>query len=360
MTLMSLYRPQTPREMALRAVQIYARHWRLWIALAALAVLPVQALSLAAAPAQADMLQAMDDLARSLGPDALEAGALADEALLQDLQALGNQAVGVFTLTLGLGLLGLMIQAVVLGGAGALMTVRADRGEHVSLGQALTTALGRRLVPLLGGHLVVGTVIVGLLITILLISGVLLSSPLFALICLSVFALGIVAYIYLAWFPLLAPLLVLEHGPLSVLLQRAWYFGKKRVFQVFTAVTVFLLLRFAALTVAGMLAAFLGIFLPEGTVLALGLILDVLVLVLIAPLEAVFYTLLLLDARQQLLPEADAESPFAASTAPGAETVAPPPEPFLTAADLPNVLTVAFVTLGLVFVVSFVASLFGA
>ncbi len=350
MTLMSLYRPQTPREMALWTVRIYARHWTLWIVLAAIAILPVQALSLAAAPAQTAMLdlESMNELVQSL-----QDGTLPDEAALEALQALAGPMVGVFLLTLGLGLVALLMQAVILGGAGAVMASRAYRGEDVSLGQALTVALGERLVPLLGGHLAVSVVIAGLLI----------ASALTVLMCVGVLGLGVTAFVYLAWFPLLAPLLVLERGPLNILLQRAWYFGKKRVFQLFGAVVVFLVLRFVALTAAGLLASILGLLLPESVTLLAEVVFGAVALVLVAPPEAIFYTLMLYDARQRLAAESaggEALSMVEPAGLAGPDTVVrPPPEPFLTAADLPNLVTVTLMTLGLVFVLFLLLPLFG-
>ncbi len=338
MSLMSLFRPLTPREMAGWTIRIYRQYWPRWIGLAAMAVLPPLALNLALSASQTETLDPalLDEVMRSL-----EQGLMPDEATLQ---ALTQGLVRLIAITLGMLAVTLLFQAVLLSGAGAVLASGAYHGQAVALADGLRAALGERFAALVGGHAAVGGVLVGLLI----------ASFLTITLCVGIFGLGVTAYVYLAWFPLLAPVLVLERGRVGVLMQRAWYFGKKRIWLLFGAVAAFLLVRFAALIAAALLSGLVGLILPAGAATWADALLFAAGQVIVMPLEAIFYTLLYEDTCSRfdpalLSPAARGPEPSAAGAGPEATA---PAEPFLTAADLPNLVMVSMAALSLLFLLS--------
>ena len=330
MTLMSLFRPLTPQEMAGWTIRIYRQYWPRWIGLAAMAVLPPLALNLALSASQTETLDPalLDEVMRSL-----ERGLMPDEATLQ---ALTQGLVRLVAITLGMLAVTLLFQAVLLSGAGAVLASGAYHGRAVALADGLRAALGERFGPLVGGHAAVGGVLVGLLI----------ASFLTLTLCVGIFGLGVTAYVYLAWFPLLAPVLALERGRVGVLMRRAWYFGKKRIWLLFGAVAAFLLVRVAALIAAALLSSLVGLILPAGAATWADVLLFATGQVIVLPLEAIFYTLLYEDTCSRFDPAL--LSPAASA---GPEATAPA-EPFLTAADLPNLAMVSMAALSLLFLLS--------
>lgn len=328
MTLIDLYQPATPVELFQTALGIYRRYWQLWLALALLALVPPLLIQSLATSAQADIIDG------ALFEDVMgyfERGDMPPDALISDLT---GQFVSSSLIAFGLTALTLIVQAVVLGGAGAVMTRDAYRGQAVALGPALQQALGARVTALVGGHLIVGLALLMLLF----------ASGLTLLLCVGIVGLGFAVYMYVAWFPLLAPALVLERGPLSALVLRAWHFGKQRVWQLFRAVVGFLAARLVLGFVLGAAVGLVAGLLSPDLVDPLSLLVGLVTAVLVAPLEVIYYTLLYEDTRARavagLAVAPDPEAPVSA-----------PEAPFFTAADLPNIFGVGMLALGgLVFV----------
>ncbi|MBN1965349.1 MAG: hypothetical protein JW910_11940 [Anaerolineae bacterium] len=321
MTLMDLYRPATPGELFQSALRIYRQYWQVWIVLALIALVPPALLSSLVSMSQTDLIdqQQLDEAFNYF-----EQGQMPPEALVNDLS---GQFVRSGVISYAITGLTVIFQAVVLGGTGAILALNAYRGQAVSLGAALSGALGERLVPLVGGHL-----LVGLVLTLLLFA-----SGLTLLLCVGIVGIGFTIFFYVAWFPLLAPALALERGPLSAVVLRAWHFGKKRVWVLFSAVAGFLIARVALVFLIGLVADLLASLIAPDLIDPLTVIVSVLGSALIAPLEVITYALLYEDSRQQL------GGAQASRTAPS--VVSAPAEPFLTAADLPNVVGVGLLAL---------------
>lgn len=325
MSFMRLFRPLTLSDLVQWTGQIYVRHLRQWLLLAALVLIPLAFVNGLAVAWMFDRFDALDPaiLERLLNqsPDQ-------DLLLDPDVQAQLIQA--------GLGVLAFVaawagsqiVLGIVLGGAGSALAAASFRGEGASLGRALNRALFTR-----GGALIGGT----LLVWISMAALVGLSS---IVVCMGILVTVAMIALYLVWVPLLPPVLVLEEGPLTRLLARAWYFAKKRIWLVLAASLSLLALRFAfSLLLAlgvGPLLTLLG---PESDALAVasGQVADVIVQAVLLPLGVIFFTLFYEDSRLRLESEVDSFGPEAAAP------FAAPPEPPLTAADLPRLAGVVLV-----------------
>ncbi len=323
MSLMSLFRPLTPREMIRWTVRVYGRYFPQWIMLGLLAVMPLVLINLALAVILPQPSFDPDLLAQLMGP--LESGripanpALA-QAALDDL--LRNSILMLQQVALQL-FIQIVVSGVIAGGIGAVMASAAYQGGVVSLAAALRT-IGPRLRALLGGHLLAGLVLIALLV----------GSIVGAMFCIGILGLGITIYIYLAWVPLLAPVLALEEGTLSGRLRRAWSFGKQRVWLIFAMMLALYALRFLLSVPLDFLAMLVA---PQS--LALAQVVAVIVEVLVLPPGVIYFTVLYQDLRgryEQLALEPDiAERPAA--------------EPILSAADLPGLFGVSMTALALLF-----------
>lgn len=319
MSLLSLSHSLTPAEMVQWTIRIYTRYLPQWIMLTLLALIVPLALGAVAVSMQSDIDPALlDRLRQPLDPTAPDSP-LNDPAFLQQMTDFFIRQ-GVMALLLGA--VSILMQQVVLGGAGAVLASAAFHGRSASLGEALRV-LGERAGALLTGHLIV----IGLLIALLLISSLGL------LICVGVLGLALLPYLYLAGVPLLAPVLALERGPLSTLLRRAWQFGKRRVWLLLAAVVVLAVWAFVVEFVVGLVGGlFLGPVLNgTGTAAVLaGQVLTFISAVVVLPPGAIFYTLLYEDSRMRFAPQV-------------VEEALPMEEPLLAAADVPNMIGVAVV-----------------
>ncbi len=337
MSLMSLFRPLTPAELVQWTLRIYVRHWPWWVALAAVAVLPPTLLSTAVT---ASLPEAVDPalLDQWLQPlDPLDPnGPFADPATQAQLQQMMGQLVQNSLVMLGVAALTVLSQAVVLGGPGAVVAAACFHDQPITLGQAVRQAIGERGGALLGGHLAVGALLVALLLV----------SAMGIVLCVGLLGLGLLAYAFLAWVPLLAPVLALERGPLPALLMRAWHFGKRRVWLLLAAVAALWVLRLALsipLDLVGGLLVGLVAQDPAAAMLVVGQVIFIAVQALVLPLGAIFYTLLYEDSKLRFDPlRAGLDAPFTVE-------VDAPRQPFLTTADLPNIIGVSLVGLGMLF-----------
>ncbi len=323
MSLMSLFRPLTPREMVDWTVHLYARYFPQWMVLGLLAVAPLVLINLALAsllPQPSFDAAVLEQLMESLesgqmpGDPALAQAAL-DDLLHNSMLMLQQVAIQLFVQILVVGIIG--------GGIGALMTSAAYQGGAVSLAAALQ-GIGPRLRALGLGHLLAGLVLIALLV----------GSILGAAFCVGILGLGLTIYVYIAWVPLLAPTLALEDGTLKGRLRRAWSFGKRRVWLIFSITLGLYALRFLLGIPLDLLAALLA---PESAVAAQ--IMTMLVEVLVLPLGVIYFTILYQDVRgrqEQIALEVE-----------GAER--PATEPILSAADLPGVFGVSMTALALLF-----------
>ena len=333
MSLMSLFRPLTPAELVQWTLRIYARHWRQWILLAALTVIPLlianEAITRLVPVPDVDPA-VLDALFSSLEQGTTPGAGLSD-ADMRAVLASSTASLEQVMLTL---LAQVVIVGVIAGGAGAVLTSAAYHGEETSLGQALRVGLVERGVLLLRGHLTLG----GLLLMLFLASVIGLT------LCVGVLGFGLTVYLYLAWVPLLAPVLALGDGSFGELTRQAWRFGKLRVWLLFAAVVTLLVLRLLLGIPVSLIAGLAGGSAPVA--LALSMVAEMLLL----PLGVILYTLVYEDTRSRL-DGATAPQPLA-----GADpTAARPREPFLSAADMPNVVGISLAALGLGVVIYFLA-----
>lgn len=323
MSLMSLFRPLTPREMIRWAVRLYFQYFPQWLVLGLLAVAPLVLINLALAAILPQ--PSFDPAALEQIMGSLESGQMPGDAAL--LQSTMDNLLQNSLLMLQQVVVQLFIQIVVLGviggGIGALMASAAYQGGAVSLAAALGR-IGSRLRALGAGHLLAGLVLIAMLV----------GSILGAMFCVGVLGLGLTIYTYLAWVPLLAPALALEDGTLSGRLRRAWSFGKQRIWLIFAMTLALYALRFLLSVPLDFLAILLA---PDSLVLAQ--IMTMVVEVLVLPLGVIYFTILYHDLRgrqeQIALELAGEERPVA--------------EPILSAADLPGVFGVSMTALALLF-----------
>ena len=333
MSLMSLFRPLTPAELVQWTLRIYARHWRQWILLAALTVLPLLIANEAIArlvPVPEVDPAILNSLFSSLEQGTTPGAGLSDEDMRQVLAS----SMGSLEQAMLLALARVVIVGVIAGGAGAVLTSAVYHGEAISLGQALRVGLVERGGLLLRGHLTLG----GLVLMMFLASVIGLT------LCVGVLGLGLTVYLYLAWVPLLAPVLALGEGSFGELTRQAWRFGKLRVWLLFAAVITLLVLPLLLGIPFNLIASLAGGSDPVN--LALALVAEMLIL----PLGVIFYTLVYEDTRARLDTAAPPQVPA------GLDGDAPRPrEPFLSAADMPNVVGVSLAALGLAAVVYFLA-----
>jgi hypothetical protein len=326
MTLMTLFRPLTPREMARWTLRIYAQYWPQWLLLAALTLLPLLMLNTA-------LLNVLPQpefdpvlLEEFLAP--MESGELPDPAQQNAVmdQLVDNSVLMMAQLVVQI-LSQLIMLGVIAGGVGAVMTAAAYRGEPVSLGAGLA-ALRDRAATLLAGHALVGGALIVLVIV----------SMLGLLLCVGALGLGFAVYMYLAWVPLMPAALTLEDGTLNPLMRRAWQFGKQRVWLLFSAVIVLFGLRFVLAIPFEIVLSLAGDTSLIGTQIAT-LVVEALTL----PLGVIFYTLVYEDTRARLNPApADDDLP---GDMPPVSPESAARMPLLTSADLPNIVGVSMVAL---------------
>jgi len=335
MTMMSLFRPLTPAELANWTLRIYLRYWPRWIALALLAVIPLALVNLAitAAIPQPELdPAAVEALLESMQDNPLPGGAVLPNNLLE--QVVGSSIAALEQAVLSL-MAQLILVGVIAGGAGAVMVAAAYNGAEPRFGQALRTGLLERGPVLLRGHLLVG----GLLLVMVV------ASLLGMLVCIGLIGMGLTVYLYVSWVPLLAPVLALEDGAYPLLARRAWRFGKLRVWLLFGAVVTLLALRYVAAIPIGLVA---GALIPDPLLAAQ--IVAVLSEALVLPLGLIFFTVVFLDTRARL----DGHVPPGQMTEEaGLATV----EPFLTAADMPNLVGVSMAALTLMIAAYFLVLL---
>ena len=325
MSLMSLFRPMTPAELVQWTLRIYARHWRQWLLLAALTVIPLLIANEAIVrlvPIPDVDPAVINSLFSSLEQGATPGAGLSDEDMRQVLAS----SMGSLEQAMLLALARVVIVGVIAGGAGAVLTSAAYHGEATSLGQALRVGLVERGGLLLRGHLTLG----GLVLMMFLASVVGLT------LCVGVLGLGLTVYLYLAWVPLLAPVLALGDGSFGDLTRQAWRFGKLRVWLLFAAVITLLVLPLLLGIPFNLIASLAGG--ADPVILMLSIVAEVLIL----PLGVIFYTLVYEDTRARLDGAAAPLAPAGLDAA-----AARPREPFLSAADVPNVVGVSMAALGL-------------
>lgn len=330
MSMMSLYRPLSRRELFQWTVRIYVRHWPQWFALAALGVVP--ALLIGVVLAYLLPMPLFDEalLEQFLAP--LESGSIPDDPALQQAmtaQLFSNSLVMLAQLV-GQVLTQIVIMGTIVGGGGAVMAAAAYREEAVSV-RAAVQRLVERAKLLFTGHVIVAVLLIVLLV----------SSMIGLMICVGIIGLGFSVYVYLAWVPLLAPFLALGEGKLSDLLRQTWTAGKAQVWLILSMVVTMLGARFVLAFPFEMLA---GMLVPDSIIGTL--IISMLVEVLVLPFGAIFFTLIYEE--QQASKQADLTPGL-----PGLEPDHPPAAvehgPILTPADLPNIVGISMVSLALLF-----------
>lgn len=329
MTLMSLFRPLTPREMLQWTARIYGRYFAQWMLLGVLAVVPLVIVNLGIAAVLPEPSFDPELFDQFLAP--LENGEMLNNPALQ--QELMDDMLGNSLLILQQVIAQLVAQIVILGtlagGIGSVMAAAAYRGDSVSVGEALQV-FTKRVSALFTVHAIAGFILVGLL----------LASILGTVICIGVLGMGLTIYVYLGLVPLVAPVLALEDGDWRQLMRRAWTFGKQRVWLLFGATVALYALR---LLLAFPLDLMQAVFVPESLLVAQ--IIAVLVELLVLPLSVIFFTLVYEDTRhRQENTASDSLDDIAA-----ASFVQPARRPLLTTADLPNIVGISMLSLGLLF-----------
>ncbi|GAB4572887.1 MAG: hypothetical protein Kow0077_13540 [Anaerolineae bacterium] len=323
MTLMSLFRPLTPREMVRWTFQTYARHFSQWLLIGLLAVVPLVAVNLILAQVLPQPAFDAALLEQFLAP--LERGEMLNNPALQQqlMDDLIQNSLILLVTVLAQLLAQIVIIGTVAGGAGAVMTAAAYRDEPVSAGEGLQ-ALQTRFSQLAGGHILAGLLLIGLMT----------ASILGTMICIGFFGMGLTIYVYLALVPLAAPALALGKGDISTALREAWQFGKQRVWLIFWATLGLYGLR----TLVGLPLDALQMLLAPDSLLAAQVI-GVVVELLILPVGVIFFTLLYEDTRGQaatpLVDDLNGISPAAVG-----------PAPLLSMADLPNIMGIAMLSVG--------------
>lgn len=337
MTLMSLFRPLTPREMLRWTARIYSRYFGQWMVLGVLAVVPLVIVNLGIAAVLPEPSFDPELFDQFLAP--LESGEMLNNPALQ--QDLMDDMLANSLLILQQVIAQLVAQIVILGtlagGIGSVMAATAYRGDPVSVGDAIQV-FTRRINALFTGHVIAGFVLVGLLLV----------SILGTVICIGVLGMGLTIYVYLGLVPLVAPVLVLEDGDWRHLMRRAWTFGKQRVWLLFGMTIVLYTLR---LLLAFPLDVLQSVFVPNSLVVAQ--IITVLVELLVLPVGVIFFTLVYEDTRSRQ-EVADAEAPAAS---PAGAMQPPVRQPLLSTADLPNIVGISMLSLGLLFGFYFVITL---
>lgn len=192
--------------------RIFSQHWARWLGVILLAVLPMMLMwfimyRMMQSPMMVEIMQmsAYSSYDDTLSPAQAEA-------------LLGSMGM-FFAVTCGLGLLVAIYETLIVLGLGTALASADFLEKKQSFDEALTIALSKRSLPLLGGIFVVG----------LAVSLLYMVAGLLTMVCVGVVLLPLVLYMAVVWTPLLAPVLVLERGPFMRLLARAWYFGKKRI-----------------------------------------------------------------------------------------------------------------------------------
>lgn len=328
MTLMSLFRPLTPRELVQWTARIYTRYIAQWLLLGLLAVIPLVVVNyvvVSAMPEPSFDPELMDQL---LAP--LENGQMLNNPALQ--QELMDDMLQNSLLILQQVIFQLLAQIVILGtiagGAGSVMAAAAYRGEPVTLGGGLQV-LNKRFGALFSGHALAGGLLVLLLV----------GSILGTLICIGVLGLGLSIYVYLGLIPLAAPVLALEDGDARRLLRRAWTFGKQRVWLIFGMTAALYALRILLAFPFDLIQALVA---PESLLVAQ--ITTVIVELLVLPVGVIFFTLLYEDTRgRQAAAEAEALELAGGIGQPATR------RPLISTADLPNIVGIAMLSMGLMF-----------
>ncbi len=351
MTLMSLTRTLTPRDLARWTARLYLQHWPRWMALALIALIPLLAVNqvfeaVLPQPAFDETL-----LQQFMAP--LERGGPFDiDPVLQEqvMAMLLNNSLLLITQMVLMLLSQVIIVGVVAGGAGAIMASAAFHGRPVSLREGLRGVAGRAG-PLLGGNLAAG----------LLLSALLVGSLMLMLLCVGVIGLSLAVYVYLALVPLLPAALVLERGTTGQGMRGAWHAGKINIWVLlFTVASLFAARAILSMLLSLLLSALAGFTgASAGLLTAASLLGGLIVEALVMPIGVIFFTLLYVNTR----PAAPALSdPGLAGLEPeGAPAAARPANPPLfTAADLPNVIGVSLTALGMLLVLYmiFTAQLF--
>ncbi|MBN2472801.1 MAG: hypothetical protein JXN59_18905 [Anaerolineae bacterium] len=329
MTLMSLFRPLTPRELLQWTFRIYASDFTRWLLLALLAVVPLVIVNYAVAAVLPQPSFDPELLDQFLAP--LESGEmLSNPALQQELMddMLQNSLLMLQLLAIQL-LAQIIILGTIAGGAGAVMASAAYQGEPVDLGAGLH-ALGQRIGALLSGHAIAGGILLALLVVSILGTAV----------CIGVLGMGLTIFVYLALIPLAAPALALEEGNASRLLRRAWNFGKRQVWVIFGITVALYALR---LLLAFPLEIIQGLVAPESLLVTQAI--TILVEVLVLPVGVIFFTLLYEDSRGRQ-EAAEMEAPDLAEEG---EQRPARRQPLLTTADLPHLVGISMISLGLLF-----------
>lgn len=328
MTLMSLFRPLTPRELLQWTLRIYASNVTRWLLLGLLAVVPLVVLNYALIALLPQPSFDADLLEQFLAP--LESGQMMNNPALQ--QQVMDDMLQNSLLMLQQVIIQLMAQIIILGtvagGAGAVMASAAYRGEPVNLGEGLQL-LGRRFAALFSGHAIAGGILLLLLV----------GSILGSVVCIGVLGMGLTIFVYLGLIPLAAPALALEEGNAGPLLRRAWAFGKQRVWIIFGVTVGLYALRILLAFPLDLIQALVA---PDS--LLVTQVTTVIVELLVLPVGVIFFTLLYEDARgRQEAAALDAPEPHGAADRPA------PRQPLLTTADLPHVVGISMLSLGLLF-----------
>ncbi|MFC1961100.1 hypothetical protein ACFLYO_10360 [Chloroflexota bacterium] len=310
--------------------RIFGQHWARWLGVIVLALLPMLLLWFI-------MFQSISPMMTQLAASSTPYETIPPEQVEALLRSMGLA----FVVICGLSLLIGIYETLIVLGLGTALASSDLRGENLSFDDALTIALTKRAMPLLGGLFVVGFAIFALY----MVAGLL------TMVCIGVVLLPLVLYVTLVWLPLLAPTMVLERGSFTRLLARAWFFGKKRIWLTLGVWTILGLMGFlvALISMVGMmpllgnpefmLDAAYGLPPTELIYSPLNIITSTVSMVLqlvFGVFMVIFFTVVYHDVRAQYDPPGS-EAAIAAGDSP------PPPESAFTGQDLVNVLVVTVV-----------------
>ena len=128
-------------------------------------------------------------------------------------------------------------------GVGTLVTAARLHNTELVWRDILNIAFVLRGLQLFVAHFIVS----------LLVFGLTLFTILGTCICIGVFGTPLTIFLLTGWVPFLSPVLLLERGPYSRLLSRAWYLGKKSIWVNIRVIIACLVLTVALNTLTGQL-----------------------------------------------------------------------------------------------------------
>jgi hypothetical protein len=238
---------------------------------------------------------------------------------------------GILCLIPVISLILVLVQVVVVDGLLTYMTSEYTFGRCVTIGEAYQ-AVRQRFSTLGCGMILLYVVVFAFAIPIALLGAV----------CFPVWAgFGLVAYIFIATFAYLAPVIVLENVNSSFGLNRAWWLGKSRFWTAFGVLFVVYLLVMIFTVIFNVLGQFLTTSLIDirstMTYQVVNLIFSTVVGIFVVPIMPIALTLLYYDTRARVegldLALMSLDSPQARPI----NIESPSPGPFFTSRDLVNV-----------------------